>query len=303
MHSSVQKALELMGMGTDGLRLVETRPDHSIDVEALGRMLEEDRAAGMQPICIVGNAGTVNTGAVDDLDALADICQAQELWFHVDGAFGAWAAIVPERAAQMRGMSRADSLAFDLHKWLYMPIEIGCVLVRDNAQHRDTFSLTPAYLEQTVRGVAAGGNWFSDYGVQLSRNFRALKAWMSLKTYGIEKYRRLIRQNMEQAVYLGDQVEAHPQLQLMAPVSLNIVVFRYRAEGLDEVALDELNREILLRIQERGIAVPSGTRVNDRYVIRVAHVNHRTRYSDMDLLVQSVLEIGGEILDPGQKPE
>jgi len=151
--------------------------------------------------------------------------------------------------------------------------------------------------------VAAGGNWFSDYGVQLSRNFRALKAWMSLKTYGIEKYRRLIRQNMEQAVYLGDQVEAHPQLQLMAPVSLNIVVFRYRAEGLDEVALDELNREILLRIQERGIAVPSGTRVNDRYVIRVAHVNHRTRYSDMDLLVQSVLEIGGEILDPGQKPE
>ncbi len=306
MHSSVQKALELMGMGSGGLRLVETRPDHSIDVEALGRMLKEDRAAGMQPVCIVGNAGTVNTGAVDDLDALADICQQQELWFHVDGAFGAWAAIVPERAEQMRGMSRADSLAFDLHKWLYMPIEIGCVLVRENRQHRDTFSLTPDYLEQTVRGVAAGGNWFSEYGVQLSRNFRALKAWMSLKTYGIDKYRRLIRQNMEQAVYLGELVETHPQLQLMAPVSLNIVVFRYLAEALDEAGpdelmLDELNKEILLRIQERGIAVPSGTRVNERYVIRVAHVNHRTRYSDMDLLVQSVLEIGREITDAGPR--
>lgn len=299
MHSSVQKALELMGMGSDGLRMVDTRPDHSIDVEALKRMLQEDRAAGMQPVCIVANAGTVNTGAVDDMDALADICEDQDLWFHVDGAFGAWAAIVPERAGQMRGMNRADSLAFDLHKWLYMPIEIGCVLVRDRKQHLDTFSLTPAYLEQAVRGVAAGGNWFSDYGLQLSRNFRALKAWMSLKTYGLEKYRRLVRQNMDQAVYLGKLVETHPTLQLMAPVSLNIVVFRYLAEGLDGEATDELNKEILLRIQERGIAVPSGTRVNDRYVIRVAHVNHRTRYADMDLLVNSVLEVGREILGPG----
>lgn len=301
MHSSVQKALELMGMGSEGLRMVDTRPDHSIDVQALGRMLQEDRAAGMQPICVVGNAGTVNTGAVDDLEALADICQEQGLWFHVDGAFGAWAAIVPERAGQLRGMDRADSLAFDLHKWLYMPIEIGCVLVRDRKQHLDTFSLTPAYLEQTVRGVAAGGNWFSEYGVQLSRNFRALKAWMSLKTYGLDKYRRLIRQNLEQAAYLGERVQAHPGLQLMAPVSLNIVVFRYLGEepgeaAPDELMLDELNREILLRIQERGIAVPSGTRVNGRYVIRVAHVNHRTRYADMDLLVDAVLEIGREIL-------
>ena len=298
-HSSIQKALELMGMGSDSLRLVGTRPDHSIDVKMLQEMLQLDRAAGMQPICIVGNAGTVNTGAVDDLDSLADICRDQALWFHVDGAFGAWAAIVPERAAQLHGISRADSLAFDLHKWLYMPMEIGCVLVRNRQQHRDTFALTPAYLEKAARGVAGGGNWFSEYGVQLSRNFRALKAWMSLKTYGLDKYRRLIRQNLEQAAYLGRQIEADSRLQLLAPVTLNIVVFRFAPSGLDEASLDALNQEILLRIQERGIAVPSLTRVDGRQAIRMAHVNHRSRYSDMDLLLSSVLEIGDEIMDAG----
>ena len=295
-HSSVQKALELMGMGSESLRLVSVRPDHSIDLGALQQMLQQDRAAGLHPICVVGNAGTVNTGAVDDLDGLADICRDQGLWFHVDGAFGAWAAIVPERAGQLSGISRADSLAFDLHKWLYMPMEIGCVLVRNRQQHRDTFALTPAYLEKAARGVAGGGNWFSEYGIQLSRNFRALKAWMSLKTYGLDKYRRLIRQNLEQAAYLGQQISADPRLQLLAPVTLNIVVFRYAPEDLDEAGLDALNQEIILRIQERGVAVPSLTRVDGLSAIRVAHVNHRSRYSDMDLLLSSVLEIGEEIL-------
>jgi aromatic-L-amino-acid decarboxylase len=298
-HSSIQKALELMGMGSDSLRLVSTGPDHSIDVDALRRLLVEDRAAGMQPVCIVGSAGTVNTGAVDDLNALADVCHDQDLWFHVDGAFGAWAAIVPDGAARLQGISRADSLAFDLHKWMYMPMEIGCVLVRDRQQHRETFSLTPAYLEQATRGVAAGGNWFNEYGVQLSRNFRALKAWMSLKTHGLDKYRRLIQQNLDQARYLGRQVQDHPRLQLLAPVVLNIVVFRYAPQDMDEHGLDTLNQEILLRIQERGIAVPSHTRVQGRYAIRVAHVNHRTRYADMDLLLESVLAIGAEVQAEG----
>jgi aromatic-L-amino-acid decarboxylase len=302
-HSSIQKALELMGMGSESLRLVSVGPDHSIDLGVLREMLQQDRAAGMQPICIVGNAGTVNTGAVDDLDGLADICRDEKLWFHVDGAFGAWAAIVPERSGQMSGINRADSLAFDLHKWLYMPMEIGCVLVRNRQQHRDTFALSPAYLQKSVRGVAGEGNWFSDYGVQLSRNFRALKAWMSLKTYGLDKYRRLIRQNLEQAAYLGQLVGADSRLQLLSPVTLNIVVFRFAPEGLDEAVLDTLNQEIILRIQERGIAVPSLTRVDGRSAIRVAHVNHRSRYSDMDLLLSSVLKIGEEIReeDPGRK--
>jgi glutamate/tyrosine decarboxylase-like PLP-dependent enzyme len=181
-------------------------------------------------------------------------------------------------------------------------MEIGCVLVRNRQQHRDTFALTPAYLEQAARGVAGGGNWFSEYGLQLSRNFRALKAWMSIKTHGMDKYRRLIRQNIDQACYLGRRVQEHSQLQLLAPVSLNIVVFRYRPDGLDDSGLDSLNQEILLRIQERGIAVPSHTRVNGHYAIRVAHVNHRTRYTDMDLLVQSVLEVGAEVLAENPVP-
>jgi len=295
VHSSVQKAVELMGMGADSLRLVPVSANGSIEVSALRRMLHADRAEGRRPVCVIGNAGSVNTGAMDDLEAIADLCRNEQVWFHVDGAFGAWAVIDPQSRHLVQGMERADSVAFDLHKWMYMPFEIGCVLVRNGSAHKDTFTVMPAYLQRATRGIAGGEDWFSEYGVQLSRGFRALKAWMSLKTYGLDKYRRMIRQNIEQARYLGQLVEQAPSLELVAPVALNIVAFRYLVPGADAARLDALNQEILLQLQERGIAAPSLTQVNGKTVLRVANVNHRTRRADMDILVSAVQSLGMEL--------
>jgi glutamate/tyrosine decarboxylase-like PLP-dependent enzyme len=301
IHSSVQKAVELLGLGSDSLRLVPTNQDFQIDVQALKTAISTDRRSGDQPFCVVGAAGTANTGAIDDLQALADICQVEDLWFHVDGAFGAWAKLVPELSPQVAGMERADSLAVDLHKWIYQPYEIGCVLVGDAKLHWDVFSVTPPYLasEKGGRGLTGGDlPWLTDYGFELSRQFKALKAWMGLKEHGLRKYARLIEQNVAQARYLAKLIEAAPELELLAPVRLNIVCFRYLEPGLDDPSLDALNRAILVELQEAGIAVLSGTTVRGRYAMRVGHTNHRTRREDFDLLIQEVQRIGGELV-PG----
>jgi len=295
MHSSIQKAVELMGLGSEALRLVPVDAAFEIDVAALEAMIARDRAGGCRPFCVIGNAGTVNTGAIDDLDALATIAAREKLWFHVDGAFGALAALDPELRGQLAGMERADSLAFDLHKWMYIPYEAGCTLVRDPDIHRETFSLTPGYLSHAPRGAAGGELWFNEYGVQLSRGFRALKVWMSIKEHGIERYAALIRQNVEQARYLAELVRGAADLELLAPVPLNIVCLRYVGGTRDEAEREALNRELLMRLHEEGIAVPSTGVINGRYGFRVANTNHRTRREDFDLLVREVRRIGAEI--------
>jgi aromatic-L-amino-acid decarboxylase len=295
IHSSVQKAVELLGLGSDALRLVPVDGDFRIGLRALGAAIARDREDGHRPFCVVGAAGTTNTGAIDDLEALADLCQAEDLWLHVDGAFGAWAALAPSAREQVAGMERADSLAFDLHKWMYMPYEIGCVLVRHEEEHRRAFSLTPAYLThgEGERGLAGRDlPWLSDYGFQLSRGFRALKAWMSLKEHGSLKYGRLIQQNIDQARYLAERVEAAAQLELAAPVNLNVVCFRYVRPGLDDATLDQVNRQIVVELQEQGIAVLSGTTLRGREVLHVAHCNHRSRREDLDALVRAVIQLG-----------
>ena len=297
MHSSIQKAVELLGLGHASLREIPADDDFRIDVGQLERAIEDDRAAGHRPFCLVGNAGTVNTGAFDDLDRLADIATREDLWFHVDGAFGAWARLSDQLQGLTRGMERADSLAFDLHKWMYVNYEAGCTLVRDEEAHRRAFSLTPDYLEHAERGLAAGHLWFSDYGVQLSRGFRGLKIWMSFKEHGLDKYARLIQQNADQAHYLAELVDETPELERMAPVPLNIVCFRYTSDGLDTDALNRLNREILMELHEQGIAVPSYTMLDGAYVLRVAITNHRSRREDFDLLVREVVRLGDERRD------
>jgi glutamate/tyrosine decarboxylase-like PLP-dependent enzyme len=295
IHSSVQKAVELLGLGSEALRQVPTDEAFRIDLKALETTIAEDRQRGYKPFCVVGAAGTVNTGATDDLQALADICQREGLWLHVDGAFGAWIKLVPNLRHLVAGMERADSLALDLHKWMYMPYEIGCVLVREADTHRNAFTLTPAYLasEKSGRGLTGGDlPWITDYGFELSRQFKALKAWMGFKEHGLRKYARLIEQNVAQARYLGELVEADPDMELLAPVSLNVVCFRYTQPGLDSAALDALNKEILVELQEQGITVLSGTTVRGKYALRAANTNHRTRREDFDLLVREVRRIG-----------
>ena len=291
-HSSVRKAVELLGLGRDALRSIPVAADFSIQVDALRAQIAADKAAGYRPICIVGNAGTVNTGATDDLRALAALSREQETWFHVDGAFGALVALVPALRPLVAGLEHADSVAFDLHKWLYMPYEVGCTLVRDQRAHRATFSVTPAYLASFDRGIAAGGFPFAERGVQLSRGFRALKVWMSFKTHGSDAFADLIHQNVRQAHYLAGLVTKHPLLELLAPAPLNIVCFRVKLPGKSDAELNALNREILLRLQESGVAVPSQTTLHGRFAIRVAVTNHRSRREDFNLLVNAVAEHG-----------
>jgi len=299
-HSSIQKAIELLGLGDDALRRVPVDEDFRIDLEALGRMLAADRSHGAHPFCLIGNAGTVNTGAVDDLEALADLCAAEHLWFHVDGALGAMAYLSPRLRKRVAGLERADSLAFDMHKWLYMPYEVGCILVRREELHRAAFSLVPSYLATSDRGVASGSAWFADYGPQLSRGFRSLKVWLSIKEHGIEKYARLVEQNVAQASYVAAAMEASPDLELLAPVALNVVAFRFRTPELEEAEVDALNREILHRLHESGEAVPSQTVVEGRVALRIAITNHRSRRSDFDRFVAEVIRVGRQLVATGK---
>jgi aromatic-L-amino-acid decarboxylase len=298
IHSSIQKAVELLGLGSEALRLLPVNDYFQINLETLKATITKDREDGCMPFCVVGAAGTTNTGAIDDLNGLADLCEQEKLWFHVDGAFGAWAALAPRARSKVVGMERADSLALDLHKWMYMPYEIGCVLVRHEEQHRKAFSLTPDYLAHGEGRLGLTGGdlpWFSDYGFQLSRGFRALKAWMSLKEHGSRKYARIIQQNIDQALYLGELVKASPELELSAPVTLNVVCFRYVASAMEDDELDELNKRIAIELQERGVAVLSGTIIRGKYVLRAANVNHRSRREDFAVLVREVIQIGKEL--------
>jgi glutamate/tyrosine decarboxylase-like PLP-dependent enzyme len=290
-HNSVRKATELLGLGSDALRLLPVDVQGRVALDLLSATLAADRAAGLHPFCVVGNAGTVNTGAIDDLAALADLCAREQLWLHVDGAFGALAALSPELRPRLRGLERADSLAFDFHKWGYVPYEAACVLVRRAEDQRRAFALEAPYLNALAGGVAPVGPRFTHYGPQLSRGFRALKVWMTFKEHGADKLGRLIRQNVAQAAYLAERVRANPELELLAPATLNIVCFRY-AGDVPAGALDALNAALLVELQTSGLAVPSSTVLDGRFALRVAITNHRSRRADFDLLVQAVLSTG-----------
>jgi len=297
-HSSIQKAVELLGFGSDSLHQVPVNDSMQIDLTALKTAIKNDRSNGLLPLCVVGVAGTTNTGAIDDLQSLAEICNEEGLWFHVDGAFGAWAAIAPNSKQLVTGLERADSLAFDLHKWMSLTYPIGCVLIRNSDDHRRAFSLTPTYLahgegERGLTGVDVP--WLTDYGFELSRGFQALKAWMTIKEHGSVKYGRLIQQNINQAHYLARLVNAAPELELALPVSLNVVCFRYTRPDLDDTALDYLNKQIEVELQERGIAVPSIVSIKTRKYLHVAITNHRSRRDDFDVLVREVIRIGNEL--------
>jgi glutamate/tyrosine decarboxylase-like PLP-dependent enzyme len=311
VHNSVTKGLALLGLGHDALRVVPVDAAWRIDRSALAARVAADRAAGMHPFCVVGTAGTVNTGAIDDLEAIADFCAAENLWFHCDGAFGAVPMLSPKLRPLVAGLARADSLAFDLHKWMHVPYEAGVALVRHPEAHHDSFRVPASYLTHATGGLAAAEVWLSEYGVQLSRGFRALKVWWLLREHGVDKYGRLVEQNCAQAAYLAALVDAEPELERMAPVELNIVCFRYRgAPGplatpaapsapADDAALDRLNEALLVGLQEDGVAMPSSTELGGRFALRVCVTNHRSRREDFDLLVRETLARGRRLAATG----
>lgn len=295
VHSCHQKAVELLGLGNKALRRVPTGPDFRMNVGTLKTMIAEDRRAGCRPACVIATAGTVNTGAVDDLSAISALCQEEGLWFHVDGCIGALIAIAPEHRHLTDGLETADSVALDPHKWLHVPFEAGCALIRDAAVHRNTFAVHAEYLEEKPRGIAAA-EYLHDYNLQTSRAFRALKIWLTLKEHGTEKFGRLIDQNIAQAQYLSSLIERAPHFQLVAPTTINIICFRYAPEAVSEPELRELNMEIMLRLQEAGTAAVSDTTVAGCHCLRVAICNHRTRREDLELLLQEISRIGAQLL-------
>jgi glutamate/tyrosine decarboxylase-like PLP-dependent enzyme len=294
-HKCIYKAMDVAGIGGEFLRTIPLDAQFRIDVAALEQTIAADRAAGLQPFLIAGTAGTVDVGAIDPLPQLADIAQREGLWFHVDGAFGALGMLAPDIAPRLAGIDRADSIAFDFHKWLQVPYDAGFVLVRDGNQHFDTFALPVAYLSRDMRGMAAGSPWPCDFGLDLSRSFKALKTWFTIKVYGTERLGQMISNTCALARYLAQRVQATPQLELLAPVELNIVCFRHRCPP--ERNVDLVNAALVVALQESGIAAPSTTTVNGQLAIRVAIVNHRTQPADLDALQQATLRLGAKILE------
>ncbi|MEE7624895.1 aspartate aminotransferase family protein [Methylobacter sp. Wu8] len=287
-HISIVQAMDIAGFGSDALRMIPVDQLHQMDIAALERAIAEDKKAGLTPFFIAGTVGTVGVGAIDNLQAIAELCERENIWFHVDGAYGALAMLAPDIAPRLQGIERADSIAFDFHKWGQVPYDAGFILVRDGELHHNAFASPAAYLKRETRGMAAGSPWPCDFGPDLSRGFRALKTWFTLKVYGEEKLGRVISNTCALAQHLKRRIEAEPQLELLAPVALNIVCFRYRSEDADRV-----NADLVVALQESGIAAPSTTTINGQLAIRAAIVNHRTTVSDIDALIDATLELGG----------
>jgi glutamate/tyrosine decarboxylase-like PLP-dependent enzyme len=294
-HSSIQKAIEVLGFGARSLRPVPVDQEFRVDPAALQRMIAADRAAGHVPICVIGNAGTVNTGAVDPLDRLADICRADGLWFHVDGAFGALGWLARSARPLLTGMQRADSLAFDLHKWMYLPYDVGCVMVRDRSAHEAALSVAAPYWS-TVAGSYPTD--FPNRSIEVTRRFRALKIWLALKTHGLEAFSRTIETNIEQAAYVRNCLASKQDFETL-PGTLNVACFRFRPSGLDVDALNRLNKALLARLQMSGVAFPTHTLLDGHFMIRVAITNHRTTRDDLDLFMAEMQRIAHTLL-PGR---
>ncbi|HLT90457.1 MAG TPA: pyridoxal-dependent decarboxylase [Woeseiaceae bacterium] len=283
VHNAIVKACELIGIGAEALRRIPCGPGGAMHLDSLAEAVARDRREGYQPFCVVGTAGSVNLGEFDDLAALADFCAEHGLWFHVDGAFGAWSRLAdPPWNALANGIDRADSLAFDFHKWMYVQYDCGAVLVRDETAHRAAFAARPAYLEGQDKGAGGGEPWFCDYGIDLSRGFRALKVWSALRAHGTQAFARAITRNCELAALMAARIEADPGLRLVRPVRLNVCCFNAAPADWDGEAQDALNATVAKNLQLRGEAVFSTTRIDGRTVLRAAIVNHRSSASDIE---------------------
>jgi aromatic-L-amino-acid decarboxylase len=289
-HGCVRKAIELLGFGSGAIRTISIDDDYRMNVDALDAALADDRARDITPIAVIASAGTTNTGAIDDLDAIADLCRHHDVWLHVDAAYGGPAILSGEYVGRLRGLAAADSVALDPHKWLFVPVEAGLVFVRNAEAMRSAFSLVPPYLRTDGSLAGVGGpTWWSEFGFQQTRGFRALKVWMAMKEFGLSGYQTAIDENLALAAYLADRVRSSPDLELTAPPSLSVVCFRLRGRPHDEeTAIAALNRSVLDRLQLGGEAFLSGTELRGRFTLRACVVNFRSTRQDIDRMLAAV---------------
>lgn len=296
-HTWIQKAADLFGLGTDAIRWIPTDARLRMDVAALERRIDADASAGEKPMLVVGTAGSVGTGAVDPLDRIRDVCRERGLWFHADGAYGAFAAAVPEERERFRGLADADSVALDPHKWLYAPLEAGCALVRDPEALRDAFSYHPPYYRMDDVGGEPAMN-FHEYGPQNSRGFRALKVWLALQQVGREGYVRMISDDIALTRRLFRAAEAEPEIETFT-CDLSIATFRYAPADLGggperEAFLNELNEALATRLQDGGEAFVSNAMIDGKFALRACIVNFRTSAADVEVLPRIVARVGRE---------
>jgi glutamate/tyrosine decarboxylase-like PLP-dependent enzyme len=297
-HSCARKAIELLGFGSASIRTVPITSGFMMDVAALDGVLARDRDAGVRPIAVIATAGTTNTGAIDDLAAIAEVCRRRGVWLHVDAAYGGPAILADEYRDRIAPVAFADSVALDPHKWLFVPVEAGLVFVKNGDAMRSAFSLVPPYIRTAgSAGEVYGLPWFSEYGFQQTRGFRALKVWMAMLQFGVAGYKEAVEANIALAAYLAERVGGDPQFQLMAPRGLSVVCFRYVNAQLDgEEQIVAANRAILERLQIGGEAFITSTELGGRFVLRACIVNYRSTRSDIDRMLAAVRTIGGAVV-------
>lgn len=293
IHHCLERSVELLGLGSDALRWIPVDDHYRMKVVELEKAILEDKKNGLHPFCIIGNAGTVNTGAFDDLNVLADICQREDMWLHVDGAFGAWVRLSETHKHLADGLERADSIAIDLHKWMNMQYPIGVTLVRDKVAHYRTFVYghTAEYLDSAMGDLDMDSNTIMS-SLALSRENVGVKAYMLLRVFGKDKYRNLIQQNIDDINYLADRLVDDPLFEVTAPVVSNIVCFRYNPGNLGEEELEKMNKMILGELWKTVFGMVSDTTLHGKYTLRACNINHRTRKNDFDVLIERIKRIG-----------
>jgi glutamate/tyrosine decarboxylase-like PLP-dependent enzyme len=298
VHHCVDKAVDLLGIGTRNLRKIETDDRFRVRMDLLAAAIAADRDAGLLPAIVVGSAGTVNTGAIDPLEELADLCRRESLWFHVDGAYGAMAVLSPRLKPLFAGIERADSIAADPHKWLYVPYEAGATLVREPGRLAATFRKFPEYLASDPDSPFPGPAWFAERGVELSRGFKALKVWMGLQVHGSDAYARAIENDVALAGFLCEEVDRRPDFEKMAEQVLSIANFRWRPSGgtLTDPEVDRLNRRIVNRLVGDGSFFLAPTILKGRAALRVCIVNFRTTRDDLTFLLDEIARVGSELI-------
>ena len=301
-HTWIQKATDMSGIGTDNIRWIPTGKDLRMDTAQLQNQIQADKEAGDRPFLVIGTAGSVSTGAIDSLPEIAKICREEDLWFHVDGAYGGFAAMLPDASAELRGLSEADSVAVDPHKWLYAPLEAGCALVRDPEKLRQAFAYHPQYYHFGVEAIN-----YLDFGPQNSRGFRALKVWLALQHVGRKGYEQMLADDMQLAKKLHELVARQSELEAFTH-SLSITTFRYvprdlkTADEKTEEYLNQLNTALLTRLQNSGEAYISNAVIDGKFALRACIVNFRTSLEDIEALPEIVLRIGREV-DVELRPE
>lgn len=295
VHGCVDKSLDTLGIGIDNLRRIETNEDYTINLEALEAQIQADLAADLQPFCVVGNAGTVNTGAIDDFISLSDIAERYGMWFHVDGAYGGLAAAAPSVKAAYKGMDLADSVATDFHKWLYQPFEVGCLLVKDWTTLRRTYFKQADYLDTSFE-LDKGRLDFNEHYFQLSRNAKALKVWMSFKAYGAKRITDMIQKDIDLSRYLADQVEKATDFELVARSPLAIACFRYVGNLREEAKIVEINERLINALEEDGRVFITATRLKGKFALRACLINHRKTEASTDYLLDVIRDVAKSLI-------